>query len=187
MTAQNQAIAVTIGGGLQLAWLIQACWTNGVHLKLKLPRFDPDVKRLMKLIGPAQPAPARCSSILLVSTALATGLLPHGSVSYIYHADRLNQLPLGLIGIGLGTVLLPTSRASWAGRRERGDGSRRTAARARAVPHSARDGRPGVLRRADHQRPVPARPLRRAGHAHDTARPSPPSRSACRPTSSSRC
>ena len=45
---------------------------------------------------------------LLVSSALATGLLPHGSVSYIYYADRLNQLPLGLIGIGLGTVLLPT-------------------------------------------------------------------------------
>jgi putative peptidoglycan lipid II flippase len=45
---------------------------------------------------------------LVVSTALAASLLPSGSVSYIYAADRLNQLPLGLIGIGLGTVLLPT-------------------------------------------------------------------------------
>jgi putative peptidoglycan lipid II flippase len=44
----------------------------------------------------------------VVSTALAASLLPEGSVSYIYYADRLNQLPLGLIGIGLGTVLLPT-------------------------------------------------------------------------------
>jgi putative peptidoglycan lipid II flippase len=43
-----------------------------------------------------------------VSTALAASLLPHGSVTYIYNADRLNQLPLGLIGIGLATVLLPT-------------------------------------------------------------------------------
>ncbi|RZM20585.1 MAG: murein biosynthesis integral membrane protein MurJ, partial [Sphingomonas sp.] len=44
---------------------------------------------------------------LVVSTALAASLLPHGSVTYIYMADRVNQLPLGLIGIGLGTVLLP--------------------------------------------------------------------------------
>jgi putative peptidoglycan lipid II flippase len=45
---------------------------------------------------------------LVISTALAAKLLAHGSVTYIYMADRLNQLPLGLIGIGLGTVLLPT-------------------------------------------------------------------------------
>jgi putative peptidoglycan lipid II flippase len=45
---------------------------------------------------------------LAVSTALAGGLLDPGSISYIYYADRLNQLPLGLIGIGLGTILLPT-------------------------------------------------------------------------------
>lgn len=44
----------------------------------------------------------------MISTALAASLLAHGSVTYIYMADRLNQLPLGLIGIGLGTVLLPT-------------------------------------------------------------------------------
>ena len=50
-------------------------------------------------------------------------LLPHGSVSYIYYADRLNQLPLGLIGIGLGTILLPTiSRQLGARRRRGGDG-----------------------------------------------------------------
>ena len=48
---------------------------------------------------------------LVVSTALAASLLSAGSVSYIYFADRLNQLPLGLIGIGLGTVLLPTISA----------------------------------------------------------------------------
>jgi putative peptidoglycan lipid II flippase len=108
MTAENQAIAVTIGGALQLVWLIQACWTNGSHLKIKMPRLGPDVKRLMKLIAPAAAGAGAVQFNLLVSSALATGLLPHGSVSYIYYADRLNQLPLGLIGIGLGTVLLPT-------------------------------------------------------------------------------
>jgi putative peptidoglycan lipid II flippase len=108
MTAENQAIAVTVGGALQLAWLAQACWTNGIHFKFKMPRLSPDVKRLMKLIAPAAAGAGAVQFNLLVSSALATGLLPHGSVSYIYYADRLNQLPLGLIGIGLGTVLLPT-------------------------------------------------------------------------------
>jgi putative peptidoglycan lipid II flippase len=107
-TAQNQAIAVTIGGALQLVWLVQACWASGIHFKVTLPRLSPDVKRLMKLIAPAAAGAGAVQFNLLVSSALATGLLPHGSVSYIYYADRLNQLPLGLIGIGLGTVLLPT-------------------------------------------------------------------------------
>ena len=43
---------------------------------------------------------------LLISTALAS-LLPGGSVSYLYYADRLNQLPLGVVGIAIGTAILP--------------------------------------------------------------------------------
>ena len=107
-TTKYQALSVTIGGALQLLWLMQACWANHVRLKIKRPTINADVKRLMKLIGPAAAGAGAVQFNLLVSTALATGLLPHGSVSYIYYADRLNQLPLGLIGIGLGTVLLPT-------------------------------------------------------------------------------
>jgi putative peptidoglycan lipid II flippase len=108
LTAENQAIAVTVGGALQLAWLVQACWANGIRFRIKMPRLNTDVKRLMKLIAPAAAGAGAVQFNLLVSSALATGLLPHGSVTYIYYADRLNQLPLGLIGIGLGTVLLPT-------------------------------------------------------------------------------
>ena len=107
-TTKYQALSVTIGGALQLAWLAQACWASHVRLKIKRPSINDDVKRLMRLIGPAAAGAGAVQFNLLVSTALATGLLPHGSVSYIYYADRLNQLPLGLIGIGLGTVLLPT-------------------------------------------------------------------------------
>ena len=43
---------------------------------------------------------------LVVSTAVAS-LLPGGSVSYLYYADRLNQLPLGVVGIAVGTAILP--------------------------------------------------------------------------------
>lgn len=107
-TARNQAIAVTVSGALQLVWLIHACRRAGVSLRLKLPSLNPDVKKLLSLIWPAAAGAGAVQINLVVSTALAATLLPSGSVSYIYYADRLNQLPLGLIGIGLGTVLLPT-------------------------------------------------------------------------------
>lgn len=108
VTARNQAIAVSVSGLLQLLWLALACKRNGVSLKLRRPRLNPDVKRLMKLIWPAAAGAGAVQINLVISTALAASLLAHGSVTYIYMADRLNQLPLGLIGIGLGTVLLPT-------------------------------------------------------------------------------
>jgi len=108
LTARNQAIAVTVSGALQLAWLHHACRRAGVGLRLRVPRLTPEVRRLLKLIWPAAAGAGAVQFNLVVSTALAARLLPAGSVSYIYYADRLNQLPLGLIGIGLGTVLLPT-------------------------------------------------------------------------------
>ena len=107
-TARNQAIAVSVSGLLQLLWLGFACWQNGVSLRLRRPRLSPEVKRLLKLIWPAAAGAGAVQINLVISTALAASLLAHGSVTYIYMADRLNQLPLGLIGIGLGTVLLPT-------------------------------------------------------------------------------
>jgi len=107
-TARNQAIAVSVSGVLQLAWLGWSCRQNGVSLRLRLPRLNPDVKRLLVLIVPAAAGAGAAQINLVVSSALAASLLSHGSVTYIYMADRLNQLPLGLIGIGLGTVLLPT-------------------------------------------------------------------------------
>lgn len=107
-TARVQAISVTAGGVLQLAWLMVACRQAGVSLRLRRPRFDADMRELLKLILPAAAGAGAVQINLLVSTALAGRLLDPGAISYIYYADRLNQLPLGLIGIGLGTVLLPT-------------------------------------------------------------------------------
>jgi putative peptidoglycan lipid II flippase len=107
-TARVQAISVTAGGVLQLGWLMIACRASGVSLRLRRPRLDEDVKQLLKLILPAAIGAGAVQVNLAISTALAGGLLDEGSISYIYYADRLNQLPLGLIGIGLGTILLPT-------------------------------------------------------------------------------
>ena len=107
-TARYQAIAVSIAGFLQLVWLAWACKRHGVSLKWRRPQMNADVKKLLGLVWPAAAGAGAVQINLVVSTALAASLLPHGSVTYIYMADRLNQLPLGLIGIGLGTVLLPT-------------------------------------------------------------------------------
>ena len=116
-TARVQAMTVTIGGVLQLVWLILACRSAGVSLRLRLPQIDDDVRRLFKLIVPAALGAGATQLNLLVSTALAGALLAPGAISYIYYADRLNQLPLGLIGIGLATILLPTvSRLLGAGK-----------------------------------------------------------------------
>ncbi len=107
-TARVQAISVTVGGALQLGWLIWACRGAGVRLRLRIPRIDKDIGQLFKLILPAAAGAGAVQINLLISTALAGSLLAPGAISYIYYADRLNQLPLGLIGIGLGTILLPT-------------------------------------------------------------------------------
>ncbi|THD35431.1 MAG: murein biosynthesis integral membrane protein MurJ [Sphingomonas sp.] len=106
-TSRNQAIAVSVSGVLQLAWLWWACHRAGVRLFPGRPRMNADVKRFLSLLWPAAAGTSAVQINLVVSSALARSLLAAGSVTYIYTADRVNQLPLGLIGIGLGTVLLP--------------------------------------------------------------------------------
>jgi putative peptidoglycan lipid II flippase len=107
-TARAMAWGVSISGVLQLLWLVFACARSGAMPRLRRPRLTADVKRLMKLIWPAAAGAGAMQINLLISTMLAASMLPVGSVTYIDNADRLNQLPLGLVGIGLGTVLLPT-------------------------------------------------------------------------------
>lgn len=107
-TARAQAVAVPVGGVLQLGWLWVACRGAGVSLRPRMPRLDPEVRRLLKLLLPAALGAGAVQLNLVISTALSGYLLDEGAISYIYYADRLNQLPLGMIGIGLGTILLPT-------------------------------------------------------------------------------
>ncbi len=107
-SARVQALAVPVGGLLQLGWLYFACRAAGVSLRPRLPKIDDEVRRLMELILPAAVGAGAVQVNLVVSTALSGYLLGEGSISYIYYADRVNQLPLGMIGIGLGTILLPT-------------------------------------------------------------------------------
>jgi putative peptidoglycan lipid II flippase len=100
-------VAVTLAGLAQFLWLAWSARRAGMAFRLRWPRLTPDVKRLLAIFGPAVLGAGATQVNLLVSTLLAARFLPQGSVSWLYYADRLNQLPLGLIGIGVGTALLP--------------------------------------------------------------------------------
>lgn len=106
-TAITQATAVTLAGILQFLWLVHACHRAGVLPRLRMPVLSPEVRTLLRRIGPAAIGAGATQINLLVSTMIAARLLPQGSVSYLYYADRINQLALGIIGIGMSVALLP--------------------------------------------------------------------------------
>jgi len=74
--------------------------------KFRALRLDEDVRRFFKALGPAVLGSAGTQIALFADTIIASFLAP-GAVSALYYADRLNQLPIGVIGIAVGTVLLP--------------------------------------------------------------------------------
>lgn len=106
--ARALAVAVSLSGIAQLLFLAWGCHREGMLPRLVLPRLTPDARTLLRRIGPAALGAGALQINVLVSTLVAASLLPQGSVSYLYYADRLNQLPLGIIGIGMGVALLPT-------------------------------------------------------------------------------
>jgi len=73
---------------------------------LRWPRFDVDVKLFLKRFAPATVGSAGTQIALFADTIIAS-FLATGALSSLYYADRLNQLPVGVIGIAAGTVLLP--------------------------------------------------------------------------------
>src|SRR5205807_3777400 len=70
------------------------------------PRFDVEVKLFLKRFGPA-PIGSAGTQIALFADTIIASFLAAGALSALYYADRLNQLPIGVIGIAAGTVLLP--------------------------------------------------------------------------------
>jgi len=79
---------------------------NGVLPAFRLPRWDDDVRRFFKALVPATVGSAGVQIALFADTIIAS-FLSAGALSALYYADRLNQLPIGVIGIAVGTVLLP--------------------------------------------------------------------------------
>jgi len=100
------AWGVAAAGVAQFVWLIYACHRVEFRLRLLRPRLTPRVKRLLILMLPGVIGAGVVQINLLIDVVIAS-LLPRGSVSFLYYADRVNQLPLGVIGVAVGTALLP--------------------------------------------------------------------------------
>jgi putative peptidoglycan lipid II flippase len=93
-------------GIVQILWMMRSCGRAGIFLKLRRPRLTPGIKRLFALMAPAAIGAGAVQINIYIDTVVAT-LLPEGSVSHLNYAARLYQLPLGVIGVAVGTALLP--------------------------------------------------------------------------------
>jgi len=103
--AHALAIAVLISGVAQWLWLVYFCGKRGMLPHLVRPRLTPDVKKLLVLIAPVALGAGVAQINLFIDTIIASYF--GGGVSYLYYADRINELPLAVIGIAVGTALLP--------------------------------------------------------------------------------
>jgi putative peptidoglycan lipid II flippase len=99
------AWCVAIAGFLQLGVLWWVCLRAGLPVVLQKPVIDPGFKRLLVLMGPGVLAAGIQQINLLIGGIVAS--FQQGAISFIYYADRIYQLPLGMIGIAFGMVLLP--------------------------------------------------------------------------------
>lgn len=107
LSGQALAWALSVSGFAQFLWLMFSCHQAGLGLSLPRPRLTPAVKRMLKLMLPGVFGAGVTQLNLVVSTAVASAL-PTGAVSYLYYADRLDQLPLAVVGIAVSTAILPS-------------------------------------------------------------------------------
>ena len=106
-SAQALSIAVVIGGVIQLALVWWAARSAGISLRLRRPRMTPGVRQFFRVVIPATFAAGVYQVSILIDTQFVS-YLAEGSMAHLNYADRLNQLPLGIIGTALGTAILPS-------------------------------------------------------------------------------
>jgi len=107
--------AVSISGIIQLAWLWWYLRKYKIQLPMVRPRMTEKVRKLFKLMGPGVLG-AGIIHVNLFADIMIASFLSAGAISALYYADRLFQLPLGVVGIAVGTALLPMlSKALTAG------------------------------------------------------------------------
>jgi putative peptidoglycan lipid II flippase len=100
------AWGVTVSGVAQLLLLIVAMRRAGMRIKPPKPRLTPRMRALFRRMAPGLVGAGVTQLNVSIDIIIGT-LLPAGSVSILYYADRVNQLPLGVIGTAAGTALLP--------------------------------------------------------------------------------
>jgi putative peptidoglycan lipid II flippase len=105
--AMALAWGVALGGILQLALQIPFLYKLGLLPRFRFNWHDEGVWRVLKLMGPAVFGVSIAQISLLINTVFAS-FLATGSVSWLYYADRLMEFPTGMLGVALGTILLPS-------------------------------------------------------------------------------
>jgi putative peptidoglycan lipid II flippase len=101
---------------------------HGIGIRLRMPRLDRPTRRFLKALGPAIIGAGGVQLAIFADTLIAS-YLPTGALSALYYADRINQLPIGVVGIAVGTVLLPEMSRRLAA----GDESGAASAQARGI------------------------------------------------------
>ena len=101
------AWAVFAGGVLQLAFQAPHLARLGMLPRFRLGWGDEGVRRVLRQMGPAVFGVSISQVSLLINTIFASFLVT-GSVSWLYYADRLMEFPTGMLGVALGTILLPS-------------------------------------------------------------------------------
>jgi putative peptidoglycan lipid II flippase len=100
------AWGVLVAGVLEFLLVAGAATRAGALASLRWPQLDADVRQFFRALGPATVGSAGVQLALFADTIIAS-FLAAGALSALYYADRLNQLPIGVIGIAAGTVILP--------------------------------------------------------------------------------
>src|SRR5579863_7193835 len=108
--AYAAAWGVLLSGFAQLFFMLWAAGNHGLSLRITWPRWTPEIKEFFVALGAVTVGAVSVVIAPFIDIVLAS-LLPIGSRTELYYADRINQLPLGVLGIALGTVLLPEMSA----------------------------------------------------------------------------
>ena len=106
-TGHALAWGVSASGVFQLALVMWATWQAGMALHLVKPQLSPEIRTLLRRMAPGLLA-AGVTQLNLSLDVVIAGFLPAGTQSALYYANRLNQLPLGIIGVAVGTAMLPS-------------------------------------------------------------------------------
>ncbi len=101
------AVGVMVSGVVQFAYLYFECRKADYKIKLRLPRFSPQIRSLMIKMLPVIIGAGVLQINVLVNTQIASHI-SEGAISLLYYADRISQLPLALIGTAIGTAMLPS-------------------------------------------------------------------------------
>jgi putative peptidoglycan lipid II flippase len=116
------AWGVLIAGVAQVLLVGIDAESRGYGVRLRIPRMSEPTRRFLKALGPAIIGAGGVQLALFADTLIAS-FLPTGALSALYYADRINQLPIGVVGIAVGTVLLPEMARRLAAGDERGAAS----------------------------------------------------------------